>query len=130
MREDWIEIEIGNVTEVNPQKPQVDDELEVTFLPMAMVEEETGRYHRRETRKFSQVKKGYTGFIEGDVLFAKITPCMENGKIAVINSLTSSVGFGSTEFHVLRPSIAIEKKYLFFYLVQKAFRGFVQRKMT
>ncbi len=130
MREDWIEIELDEVAEVNPKKPQADDELEVTFLPMPLVEEETGRYHLKETRKFSQVKKGYTGFIEGDVLFAKITPCMENGKIAVINNLINSVGFGSTEFHVLRPSFALEKKYLFYFLVRKAFRGYAQRKMT
>ncbi len=130
MREDWIDIEIDIVAEVNPKKPQADDDLEVTFLPMPLVEEETGRYHLKETRKFSQVKKGYTGFIEGDVLFAKITPCMENGKIAVINNLLNSIGFGSTEFHVLRPSFAIEKKYLFYFLVQKGFRGYAQRKMT
>lgn len=130
MREEWIEIELDKIAKVNPKKPQADDKLEVTFLPMPLVEEETGRYFLKETKKYSQVKKGYTGFIEGDILFAKITPCMENGKIAIINNLVNTIGFGSTEFHVLRPSQAINKKFLFHYLVQRAFRGYAQRKMT
>ena len=56
-----------------------------------------------ELKPFSAVRKGYTYFEAGDVLFAKITPCMQNGKIAVARNLTEDFGFGSTEFHVLRP---------------------------
>ena len=55
-------------------------------------------------KPFGQIKKGYTFFTEGDVLFAKITPCMQNGKHAVARNLLGGVGFGSTEFHVLRPT--------------------------
>ncbi|MFM7601422.1 MAG: hypothetical protein ACKO7R_09525, partial [Pseudanabaena sp.] len=59
MREDWIEVELGDVCDVNPKKPIVDDECEVSFIPMAQVEEETGIYHLKETRKYKDVKKGY-----------------------------------------------------------------------
>lgn len=69
-----------------------------------------------ETRLYNEVKKGFTYFEEGDVLLAKITPCFENGKVAVANSLPNPVGFGSTEFHVLRPSSAIDRRYLFYLL--------------
>jgi type I restriction enzyme, S subunit len=71
--------------------------LEISFLPMPAVEEETGRYFLSETRKLGEVRKGYTGFIEGDMIFAKITPCMENGKVTLLEKLVNGIGFGSTE---------------------------------
>jgi type I restriction enzyme S subunit len=130
MLKDWVEVELGDVCDVNPKKPIVDDECEVSFIPMAQVEEETGIYHLKETRKYKDVKKGYQGFIEGDLLFAKITPCMENGKIAVINKLINSIGFGSTEFHVLRANDIIAKEYLFCFLIQGKFKSIARQNMT
>ena len=65
-----------------------------------------------QARRFSMVKMGYTPFREGDVLFAKITPCMENGKMAVVPKLPNGLGFGSTEFHVMRPSPQLLGAYL------------------
>src|SRR5205814_833556 len=73
---------------------------------------------------------GYTAFQEGDVLFAKITPCMENGKVAVARSLASNIGFGSTEFHVLRPEKGIDPQLLFYYLLQESFRQNARANMT
>jgi type I restriction enzyme S subunit len=78
-----------------------------SFLPMKFVEELSGRTHLTETRKYGNVKKGYTSFVNGDILFAKVTPCMENGKIAAVDNLKNSVGFGSSEFHVIRPQKGI-----------------------
>ena len=97
---------------------------------MACVEEVSGRYHLQNTRKYCEVKKGYTSFIDGDIIFAKITPCMENGKMAVLNNLVNGIGYGSTEFHVSRSHNFIEKKYLFYYFVQTAFRKDAQSNMT
>ena len=97
---------------------------------MACVEEVSGRYYLKHTRKYCEVKKGYTSFINGDVIFAKITPCMENGKIAVLDNLVNGIGYGSTEFHVSRSKNIIENKYLFYYFVQTAFRKDAQNNMT
>jgi type I restriction enzyme S subunit len=69
-------------------------------------------------RPFAEVRKGYTYFADGDVLFAKITPCMQNGKHAIAGGLIDGIGFGSTEFHVIRPGPEILPEWVLFYLVQ------------
>ncbi|MEA1985768.1 MAG: restriction endonuclease subunit S [Euryarchaeota archaeon] len=126
----WSWASHSQISIINPPKPDGEESLEVSFLPMPAVEEQTGKYSLSETRKLGKVRKGYTGFIEGDVIFAKITPCMENGKVAYIEKLVNGVGFGSTEFHVSRPASNISGKYLFHYLVQHIFRKEAQRNMT
>lgn len=73
----------------------------VSFIAMQDVSN-SGVWENRQTRKMSEINSGYTPFQEGDVLFAKITPCMENGKGCHATGLTNGIGFGSTEFHVLR----------------------------
>lgn len=134
MRKDWIEAVISDLCEINPKlknKESISPEFEVQFLPMALVEEVSNKIYLLETRKFSEVqKKSYTYFSEGDVLFAKVTPCMENGKIAVAKGLKNQMGYGSSEFHVLRPSKAINDKLLFYFLVQSRFRNEAQHNMT
>jgi type I restriction enzyme S subunit len=69
-------------------------------------------------RPFAEVRKGYTHFTDGDVLFAKITPCMQNGKHAIAGGLIDGIGFGSTEFHVIRPGPEILPEWVLCYLVQ------------
>ncbi|MBW2240232.1 MAG: restriction endonuclease subunit S [Deltaproteobacteria bacterium] len=69
---------------------------------MENVDDKDGYISKLEIRTFSQVKSGYTRFINDDVLWAKITPCMQNGKSAIASNLLNNVGFGSTEFHVVR----------------------------
>jgi type I restriction enzyme S subunit len=134
MKADWIEVEIAELCELNPKlknKESISVELEVQFLPMALVEEVANKIHLTETRKFSEVQqKSYTYFAEGDVLFAKVTPCMENGKIAIAKGLKNQIGFGSSEFHVLRPSKAIHESFLFYFLVRSKFRNEAQHEMT
>jgi type I restriction enzyme S subunit len=76
------------------------------------------------------VSKGYTAFQSGDVLLAKITPCFENGKAAVVGLLSSMIGFGSTEFHVLRPSPAIDAQFLFHLVWNPKFRRLGTLRMT
>lgn len=128
----WCTATLGDVTQINAPLPQaeLEDETEVSFLAMRSVEEETGRFDTSVTRPVGSVKRGYTSFVDGDVIFAKITPCMENGKFAVVRNLKNGIGFGSTEFHVLRPEGGILNQFLFFYLVQKSFRHEAQSKMT
>ena len=93
---------LGDVCIINPKTPVIDDNLTVSFIPMPKVGE-NGEFDASEIKEYREVKKGFTYFQNGDVLFAKITPCMENGKGAVARGLYNGIGFGSTEFHVLRP---------------------------
>lgn len=81
-------------------------------------------------RRFGEVKKGYTTFREGDVLFAKITPCMENGKMAVARGLVNGVGCGSTEFHVLRPRPGVDAHYVYHFVSSARFRAEAAHHMT
>ena len=77
-------------------------DIDYSFVAMPSVSED-GRIDASIERPYSEVCKGFTYFAENDVLFAKITPCMENGKGGVAKGLKNGAGFGSTEFHVLRP---------------------------
>ncbi len=82
------------------------------------------------TRPFREVSKGYTSFAENDVLLAKITPCMENGKCAIARGLRDRVGFGSTEFHVLRASKYVLPEWLFYFWRLPETRRNAERSMT
>jgi type I restriction enzyme S subunit len=116
--------------EINPRisLQHLPPDLSVSFLPMDAVEDQaTGRY-RLQTRLLSEVQKGYTPFGEGDIVWAKITPCMQNGKSAVITGLENGLGFGSTEFHVLRPrSKEVLAEYVWYFL---SFREFLEVAKT
>ena len=128
----WPIRHIEEVVEVNPRidKKSIPDDLPVTFVPMSAVGAGTGIIQMEQSRFASEVKKGYTVFRSGDVLFAKITPCMENGKMAVVPPVINGYGFGSTEFHVLRPKSEIDAKYLYFFVSSQSFRKEAERHMT
>ena len=130
--ESWTMTTLGAACLINPRffAEPVEDDQELSFLPMAAIEARTGRIDLNRTRLFADVRKGYTRFSEGDVLFAKITPCMENGKIAVAKGLTNNCGCGSTEFHVLRPHKGVSGDFLMFFLFQDAFRREAQGHMA
>ena len=101
----WGLVSLGSVCYINPRKSQdhrLSSNIEVSFVPMSAVTEH-GEIDASSIKKYEEVKTGFTYFAENDVLFAKITPCMENGKGAVAKGLCNEIGFGSTEFHVLRP---------------------------
>ena len=129
---DWKCTPIADVADINlrPRKGELDDDALASFVPMKCVEEESGRFEPLEDRKVSQVKKGYTPFKDGDVIFAKVTPCMENGKAAVVHGLTNGIGFGSTEFYALRPKENLLPQFLFFFIIQQRFRQEAERNMT
>jgi type I restriction enzyme, S subunit len=97
---------------------------------MPAVDAQSGTIANPERRPFMSVRKGYTAFRDGDVIFAKITPCMENGKAAIARNLINGQGFGSTEFHVLRASKSVIPEYLFYYVRQESFRRVAEAEMT
>lgn len=128
----WVRTNLEDIVEVNPKlnKAQFEDELEVSFVPMPAVEAESGKIDVSETRRFSTVKKGYTAFQEQDVLFAKITPCMENGKMAIVPRVRNDLGFGSTEFHVLRSYTGVSPDFIYYYVSSKLLRIDAEHNMT
>lgn len=102
----WGMASLGEICEINPKKSQdarLTNGLLVSFVPMPSVSE-SGDIDATQVKPYDEVKTGFTYFAENDVLFAKITPCMENGKGAIATGLHNGIGFGSTEFHVLRPA--------------------------
>ena len=103
---------LGNCCELNPRRPNLTlkDTDKVSFVPMPAVSE-NGYLQDVTDEDYRKVKKGFTYFENDDVLFAKITPCMENGKGAIAVGLTNNIGMGSTEFHVLRPISGISNPY-------------------
>ncbi|MDA2923309.1 restriction endonuclease subunit S [Acidobacteria bacterium AH-259-L09] len=131
--EGWEPTTLPEVCQINPPKPSKDalpaDSL-VTFVPMPAVDAELGAITEPELRPFGKVRKGYTAFREGDVIFAKITPCMENGKAAIARGLHNGVGFGSTEFLVLRPTGALLEDFICYFIRQESYRKSAEAEMT
>src|SRR5262245_47025544 len=123
--ETWRLVRLSRVCEINPplsggERPS--PQTLVSFVPMAAFDEEEGKITGISTRAFREVSKGFTPFRENAFLFAKITPSMENGKAAIATGLENGLGFGSTEFHVLRPTEHLSPDYLFYFIRQSWFR--------
>lgn len=128
--EDWEVVLLSDICEVNPKKDILENDDKVAFLPMEQVSN-SGRIIKIHTRKYEEVSKGYTPFKNKDVLLAKITPCFENGKRALVENLQYKMGFGSTEFHVLRSFEGIVmSKYLYYCIDTYRFRELAERNMT
>lgn len=127
----WGLTTLGECCEVNPKRPRnIDDELMVSFVPMPAVSED-GKIDCSDIKPYKEVRKGFTYFAENDVLFAKITPCMENGKGAVAKGLSGGIGSGSTEFHVLRPVEGKSNPYwLYIITMFESFRVGARKVMT
>jgi type I restriction enzyme, S subunit len=127
-----IVVPLSDAVVVNPKidRTQLADDSEVSFVPMAAVGAADGSIDASTVRPYAEVKKGYTHFRENDVLFAKVTPCMENGKMAVARNLKNGIGFGSTEFHVLRPRDGVDPHYVYHFVSSQTFRKEAARHMT
>jgi len=125
---------LESACDINPPRPHLGDlpdDTDVLFVPMAAVDDVTGTIAAPEIRTLGDCrKKSYTTFAPGDVLFAKITPCMENGKAAIVPAVASGIGFGSTEFHVLRPKPGINARFIWHYIRQPSFRREAAAHMT
>jgi type I restriction enzyme, S subunit len=131
--EGWALVTLSNVCDINPPKPPVDalpPETLVTFVPMPAVDAELGTIANPLSRHFAKVRTGFTAFRDEDVIIAKITPCMENGKAAIACGLLNGLGFGSTEFHVLRPAGAVLPEYVYYLIRQQSFRREAENEMT
>ena len=128
----WVTSTVGEMANLNPSNPDrvPPDETEVSFVPMASVEALSGVMCPSARRTWRTVRKGYKRFQDGDVLVAKITPSMENGKAALASQLIGGVGAGSTEFHVIRPTEALVGKFLLHFLLQESVRREARAHMT
>ncbi len=111
---------LDEVCTLNPRRPVIAraSDAPTTFVQMSAVAENGKGIPITEMRPFEEVRSGYTYFAENDVLFAKITPCMQNGKHAIARGLCDGFGFGSTEFHVIRPGNDILPEWVHAFLVQ------------
>lgn len=125
----WEWVRVGSVALTNPAVAGTDSDT-VGFLPMSSIEDGyTGKIHAKR-RKWSEVRTGFTKFAEGDVVLARITPCFQNRKSAVIRSLGSSYGAGTTELHVLRPPTGVMAEYLLLVMKSQYVQDALTPKMT
>ena len=119
--ESWEWARIGNVFQVNPRN-KLDDLLEVSFIPMPLIDDGFSGKHTSEVRVWKKIKSGFTHFTEGDIGIAKITPCFENRKSVVFRNLKNNYGAGTTELHVLRPyASSVLPKYVLAYVKSSMF---------
>ena len=120
---------LGDCCLINPETDfKIIDE-EISYVPMSNVGERGELV--LDIKPVSEIIKGYTKFVENDVLFAKITPCMENGKGAIAKGLLNKCGIGSTEFHIIRPVEHISNSYWIYYFTSmNNFRKNAQKAMT
>ena len=110
----WVWSQIGELGVISPRNDVPNDRL-TSFVPMPMIAAEYGVPNGHEIRAWSEIKKGYTHFAEGDVGLAKITPCFENGKSTVFRNLTGGAGSGTTELHIVRP-LLVSADYILLFL--------------
>lgn len=117
------EVSLSDVSRINPPKRAgLSRDLLCSFVPMEYVDDISGTIAQASVRSVGDVEKGYTPFLNGDVIFAKITPCMENGKCAIAQGMMNGVGFGSTEFHVLRATQDVLPEWIYYFLRQEKIR--------
>lgn len=100
--QNWQWSQIAEIGLLSPRNEAADD-LSASFIPMPMIPSEYGATCSHEVRQWTDIKRGYTHFAEGDVGLAKITPCFQNGKSTVFCNLTGNLGSGTTELHIVRP---------------------------
>jgi len=124
----WETIPLRYVCELNPSVAfdGLDEDEDLTFLPMDRVK---SGYFIPNTDKFSKYGSSYTAFEDGDIVLAKVTPCFENGNIAIAGDLVGGKGFGSSELFVIRPTAA-ERRFLFYYFQSSIFKQDGEASMT
>ena len=129
----YEKVKLDSVVLLNPSKKNLsieDISSNVSFVDMPAVSEK-GYIEKLTDKPYGEVRTGgYTYFAENDIILAKITPCMENGKCAIATGLTNGIGFGSSEFHVLRSTDKILNSYLFALLNTNEVRRVAEKNMT
>lgn len=125
-----MRVKLGDICEINPKRTPEDLDMNVSFIPMQRVSDQ-GDIDTSDIRSIKEVCKGFTAFVDGDILMAKITPCMENGKGAIASGLHNGIGYGSTEFHVLRPNQdLVRSSWIYYFTIEKLFRLNCEKNMT
>ncbi|MFA0695570.1 restriction endonuclease subunit S [Vibrio sp. 10N.222.49.C9] len=117
----WEVKKLGELCSLNPKKPSKPDDGVVSFIAMPQLSE-SGKVISTENKPYDDVSKGFTSFVDKDVLVAKITPCFENGKGALVDNLANGIGFGSTEFHVLRAKKGTHPEFIYYLTRTKELR--------
>ncbi|MFT5760592.1 MAG: type I restriction enzyme S subunit [Alteromonadaceae bacterium] len=126
----WEWSQLGAICEIGPRN-QLADDLDVGFVPMPLISTSYKGNHGLEIRKWSEIKKGYTHFADGDIGLAKITPCFENSKAAVFSHLTNGYGAGTTELHIARPiKNTLDPLFILLFLKAPMFLEVGKSKMT
>ncbi len=128
--DNWVWTQLVRIGEINP-KNDVGNKAEASFIPMSGI----SQFHLgdidSEERQWSKIKTGYTHFADGDVVVAKITPCYENRKSAIIHGLKNGVGAGTTELHVVRLiKDLVEPAYVYIFLRSPYFIIEGEKNMT
>ena len=110
----WEWVRLNTISQINPRN-KVNDELEVSFIPMYLIDESYSNSYTYEIKKWKDIKKGYTHFAKNDIAIAKITPCFENLKSVIFYDLKNDYGAGTTELHIIRSySDSLSLEYLLF----------------
>ena len=112
---------LGKVNPVKSEIAHLSLDTEVSFIPMESLKE-YGGLSLEYVQALGNVYKGYTYFCNGDVVIAKITPCFENGKSSIAEKLINGIAFGTTELHIIRPKILLDRKFLFYFTISITFR--------
>lgn len=130
----WNKVILKDICEINPPKREVTSRLSgqdnVSFLPMEDLPVHAGYISVKQTKALMDVAGSYTYFADNDVLLAKVTPCFENGKVGIAHNLDNGVGFGSSEFFVLRSSGKICKETLYFLVQTNTFVNDARKQLT
>ena len=117
----WAWCRLGDIGTINP-KNKLNDELDVSFIPMPLISDAFSNVHTSEVKKWGNIKKGYTHFCNEDIGIAKITPCFENRKSVIFNNLKNGVGAGTTELYILRNNKTLSfNKYIFWFIKTQEF---------
>ena len=117
----WIWCRIGNIGTINPRNHVADDSTMVSFMPMTQLEGGYGSNYTLSERTWQDVKTGFTHIQENDVVFAKITPCFQNRKSAIMRGLKNGYGAGTTELHVIRCFFPVFPEYILWFLKNQTF---------
>jgi len=127
--ENWKWVRFDDIFEINPRN-NVSDEIEVSFIPMVLIKDGYISEFTYEVRPWGNVKKGYTHFQDGDIVMAKITPCFQNLKSALMMKLYNGIGAGTTELHVLRTHSNIIREFYLWFIKSPVFISTCVKNMT
>ena len=127
--ETWEWCRLSLICQHNPQVEAKDDD-DAAFMPMAYISNGLSNFYKYDIRKWKEIKNGFKRFKDGDMAFAKITPCFQNGKSFIAHDLPNHIGAGTTELHVMRvygQTIKIEYLYFFikspYFMLQAQYKG-------